>query len=200
MESQAVILVTTLCNRQCVNCCYQIPAHRTLPAEHYGWSYFEEAARWLGGLSRLTVSGGEPTLHPEFPRIAQEFRALFKCRRLMLATNGARVVEYSAYLHYFDEVRVTMFGDAADGDAIRWLQKHDPRRLQIHSAAHLVLERSGKGQPCGRQDIPAYAAGRLYPCCVAPGIVNVPSVEPSANWRQQLSALPLPCARCPFSV
>ena len=46
---EAALLVTTHCNRRCPDCCYQIPTHATLAAEHYDWDYFARAATFLGG-------------------------------------------------------------------------------------------------------------------------------------------------------
>jgi hypothetical protein len=193
------LLITTHCDRGCPHCCYRISDNAALPPRHYDHAYFVDAARWLTGIERLYISGGEPTLHPEFARLALELRSLFKPRRLILATNGARVIEHQASMKFFDEIRVTYFGAPADIAAIRWLQDHLPRRLQIHSAAHLPLDKPGGGAPCGREHNAAYANGRLYPCCVAPGLLDAASIAPSATWRAELTATPLPCAVCPFS-
>jgi hypothetical protein len=196
---EAALLVTTYCNRQCAECCYRIPTHETLPPQHYDWTYFETAAKYLSGLDTLYVSGGEPTLHPEFPRIATEFRALFTPKRMVLATNGLWVAAYAEYMIHFDTVRVTDFGGALTADEIAKVENCAPGRLWVRPALHVPFVPAGRGYPCVRRNVPAYANGQLYPCCVAPGLASSASIEPSSDWRERLAALPLPCASCAFS-
>lgn len=198
---RAVILVTTVCDRSCAHCCYGIGANTALPPVHHTWPYFEDAARWLSGLAWLCVSGGEPTLHPEFPRIAREFRALFKPHKLALATNGAGVLQHHDVMGCFDEVRLTTFGAATDRAADDWLREHLPRRRFPQSPIHKPPPASPRSQAkaCLRYEIAAYAAGRLWPCCVAPGVDGAASIVPGPAWRAQLATTPLPCARCAFT-
>lgn len=195
----AVLLVTTLCNRQCRECCYRIPTHETLPPQHYEWAYFETAAKYLSGLDTLYVSGGEPTLHPEFPRIAQEFRSLFGPRRMILATNGLWTAAYAEHLNQFDIISVTDFGNTLSADEVARMEQRYPGRFIVRPALHIPFGVVGSGYPCSRRNIPAYANGRLYPCCVAPGLSGAASIEPTSDWREKLAVQPLSCVSCAFS-
>ena len=196
----AQLLVTTLCNRQCRDCCYRIPGHETLPPQHYDWPYFERAAEYLGNLNYLYVTGGEPTLHPQFVRIAAEFRVLFNPQRMVLATNGAGILQHIDSLDDFDEVRITNFGPPPTPETILQVTERYPNKIVVRPGTHYSLEKRGGGYPCERRYIPAYANGRLYPCCVAPGIPDAVSIEPTNDWKLQLAEVPLPCASCLWST
>lgn len=194
------LLVTTHCNRKCPECCYRIPQHETLPAAHYDWGYFERAAEHLQRFDTLYVSGGEPTLHPEFGRIATEFRALFRPTRLVLVTNGYCVVQHKAHMQQFDEVQIVEFPDDEDtAAAIAWLRTHPGPKLVVGPFEHLPLSRPGGNMICHRYGIAAYADGKLFPCCVGPGIQRAGFVELCSDWRVHLRNVTLPCPRCAFS-
>jgi hypothetical protein len=200
MYHQAAILVTTFCNRTCPECCYRIPGRETLPTIHYDWPYFERAATFLRGLAVLCISGGEPTLHPQFGRILREFDALFEPDVLELVTNGCDLPRYADDWHHLARITIADFpGDERSHAAVAALRAWDPSRVTVYDGTHRSLTRRGSGAPCGRRTIAAYAAGRLYPCCVSPGIPGAASMEPARDWREALEQVPLACADCCFS-
>jgi hypothetical protein len=199
MYHEATILVTTHCNRQCPECCYRIPRHETLPAAHYAWAYFAQAATFMRGLSRLYVTGGEPTLHPQFDRILREFDALFEPDVLELITNGYDLPRHMAACGQFGCIWVTDFGDPAARAAIAAVHAWDPGRLRVLPSSHTPLTGRGSGQACIRNRIAGYAGGRLYPCCEMPGIPGAASMVLTRDWRETLAHVPLACDRCCFS-
>ena len=190
------MLVTTACNLRCPDCCQQIP--RKAPGEHDTWANFERAARYLGGLP-LTVCGGEATLHPEFERIAREFRALFAAPYMEISTNGYGVIAHGAVMGNFDKVRITNYSDDATRGAIRWMQTQLPGRLQLDPPEHFPLNHRGGGRKCFRTAWPIHFAGRLWPCCVGTGFADAASIGLCDDWRGRVAAVPLPCDRCVFS-
>ena len=190
------ILITTACDRRCPDCCQQIP--RKAPGEHDAWENFERAARYLSGLP-LTVCGGEATIHPEFDRIARNFRALFEAPYMEISTNGYGVIAHGAVMGSFDKIRITDYPEPATRNAIAWVQTHLPGRLQLDPPGHLPLNRPGSGLECFRTSWPIHFAGRLWPCCVGTGFENAASIELCDDWRQRVAAVPLPCDRCVFS-
>jgi len=195
MVNCIAILITTHCNRKCPECCFGI---LTATPQHHPWSYFEEAARYLTEIHWLFVSGGEPTLHPEFPRIAREFRTMFDPERMILVTNGARVVEYGDSMQHFDEVRITDFDDPRSQSAIAWMRQHASEKLVVWGVDHIPMAHRGGIHPCDRRTIAAYSGGRLYPCCEAPGLPQAASIPLGADWQTALDRVPLSCAVCPF--
>jgi len=154
-----------------------------------------------GPVDLINVTGGEPTLHPLFPRIAQEFRALFQPRALALATNGAQLVAHGALVPCFDIVKLTDFADGAAPAAKAWLRANHPRRLRVETAAHRPLRGLGAGaRPCGRRSILAVTPDRVWPCCVAPGLPGARSVPLAAGWQAAAARVAPPCGGCPFGV
>lgn len=190
----ATILITTVCDRSCPECC--ISPIRKDP-HHFPWDYFEQAAEHYHGFDTLVVSGGEPTLHPEFERISQSFRALFKVRRLELQSNGARVLEHQDVMGCYDRIKLTCF----DRDVFRKIGvlRKLGHSVQKRPSKHLPFRSvPGHDQPCDRQNIPSYFDGRIYRCCEGPGI-NGGSVPLSPSWREEILESPLHCENCLFA-
>lgn len=196
--NQLAVLVTTHCNLRCPDCCFGIPKRERMPARHEPWSAFERLAAHPRYLHRLCVTGGEPTLHPEFPRIAREFRDMFDADVMVLTTNGARVLDYKPEVALFDEIRITDFADPRSQEAIAWVRAELPDRLLVAKSEHVPEARRPGPGICDFRVFAAYAQGRLYPCCEGPGIADSPWVEPGPDWPERLAALRLPCDRCRF--
>lgn len=90
------IEITTHCDLRCPDCCAGVGMHRVL--QHHPWAYFERAAVYLRGVDRVHISGGEPTLHPQFAEFLPKFRELFSCRILTMVSNGFRAEQYAPLL------------------------------------------------------------------------------------------------------
>src|SRR6187397_352886 len=85
--------LTVHCNKRCPNCCAGVGINRTL--RHHPWHYFVEAARHLYGIERIHLTGGEPTMHPQFAEFVPKFRELFGCKILTMDTNGFLIAKYA---------------------------------------------------------------------------------------------------------
>lgn len=196
-------LVTTACNRNCPNCCYRIPSRVTLgPPKHYDWAYFEHAAQYLQGLDCLNVAGGEPTLHPEFRRIAREFRALFKPAHMVLCSNceGGFIEKYDDVIECFDKVYTSREPhELSPRQGVVWMRTRHPNKLQVETEHYRSMDVYGGGGMCCRYWLGAYANGRLYPCCVGPGLPACRTIELSDNWQAELQATSRACHACAFS-
>jgi hypothetical protein len=188
--------ITTACNRHCDNCCAGM--HRR-PVVHHPWEYFVQAAEHLYGIYRLNLTGGEPTMHPSFEFLAWVLRDLFGCKLLTLSTNGFKVRQYERELCNFDEIYFSDYGE--NHAELEWLQGHYGGRIIHYCQEFTPLDRRGSGQPChrGLSETVAHAHGRLFPCCVGPGIPGAESLEPCAGWQKKVQAVPLPCKDCWFS-
>ena len=199
--TEVTLLLTTVCNRRCPHCCYRIPDHEALgAAQHFPLSYFQQAAPFLTGLTHLYLSGGEPTLHPEFARLVPMLSSLCQPRQLILATNGARVDRHPAAIALCNEIWITVYPEDETQTAIAWLQRHFPEKTVLNPDAHRPWPTSPtNGQACARNRVAAYVNHRFYPCCNAPGIPGAASIPATRDWRVQLAAVPTPCDRCMFS-
>lgn len=190
------LFLTSCCNLKCPDCCMNIP-ESPFP-EHYDAGYLKAAAEHLKGIDRLFVTGGEPTMHPEFRIIVPGLRDLFQCREMILCTNGYKVVEFSDLLEHFDSVLVSHYGH--NGKEAEFVRDNfgdgRPEGPTLHVSK---TRRAEKPVPCFRyREGIAYAYGLLYPCCVVhgPGGAGIPL---TANWREDILKVPLPCGECCFA-
>ncbi len=208
MIHTVTIDVTTHCNRRCENCCAGIGINRAL--EHHDWAYFERAAKFLYGIDRVNMTGGEPTAHPYFDQLASKFRKMFGCNKLTLSTNGYQAKRYWMIIaEAFDWVDFSDYGD--NGHALKWL-KETGLHVNVYPAGtngvHFISRaRRGTGKACFRacseSGTVAYANGQVYGCCVAPGITGAQGLQYSNDITQishvVADQLPLPCGECFFA-
>ncbi len=187
--------VTTCCDRRCPECCCAIGVRPTL---HHNWQYFEQAAKVLAGLRRIHLTGGEPTTHPQFAEMVPRFKTLFHCEMLTLGTDGFLVKKHEGVLHHFDEIYFSDYGDNREIGV--WLSSR--YKTLIHREAHIPRVKIGLGGVCERgiSDTVAYANGRVYGCCVGPGIDHAIGILPLADWKERVQTLSLPCKNCWFSI
>ncbi len=114
------ISVTDRCNFRCPYC---------MPAEIYGEKYeflrraellrFEEIERLARifvelGVEKIRITGGEPLLRHELPRLIERLAALPGVRDLTLTTNGWLLARYAAELARAGLQRVTVSLDSHD--------------------------------------------------------------------------------------
>ena len=187
--------LTTHCDRRCPDCCCGIGINRKL--QHHSWEYFENAAQFIHGIERIHLTGGEPTVHPQFAEFVPKLRALFGCKTLTLQTDGHGAKRYAETLAHFDHIYASRYDtNHADIDFIggrfittEWAGAFTPRSQR------------GSGKPCQRgfSETVAYADGRMFGCCVAPGIDGAQSISLCADWKEKIEAVPLPCKECMFS-
>lgn len=62
----------------------------------------------------IKISGGEPTLHPEFMKICLELKNLFKAHKYILATNGFKLEEFKDSVHLFDRIELAYYPNRND--------------------------------------------------------------------------------------
>jgi hypothetical protein len=192
----AMIIITTVCDRKCPNCCYATVCKEP---RHFSCDELERAAEHYNKFDTLIISGGEATLHPEFKRISRSFRDLFKVRWMELQSNGSQVLEHRDVMGCYDRIRVTCF----DKNVLRKVgvlhrMGYNVMRLPDASKHRPLRVVPGNDQPCYRQRFPAYFNGRVYRCCQGPGI-NGGSVPLSPSWREEILESPLHCENCLFA-
>jgi cyclic pyranopterin phosphate synthase len=119
------ISVTDRCNFRCPYC---------MPAEIYGEHYqfltrpelltFEEIERlaWLFvelGVEKIRITGGEPLLRHQLPRLIERLAAIEGLRDLTLTTNGYLLAEQAQALKAAGLKRVTVSLDSHDDEVFR---------------------------------------------------------------------------------
>lgn len=195
---------TTHCNKRCPDCCVGIGINRVM--QHHTWEYFEQAAKWLYGIERVHLTGGEPTSHPKFSEYVPRIRELFGCKTLSMVTNGYRVPKYEDLIvECFDFINFSDYEDQRP--ALESIRKRMPVNVNhegINGALFFPRAASGGGNPCTRaswfSNGCAYADGKFWACCVAQGINEGVGIEPQEGWQQLLMTASLPCKTCFFST
>ncbi|HEY7332756.1 MAG TPA: GTP 3',8-cyclase MoaA [Candidatus Limnocylindria bacterium] len=116
------ISVTDRCNFRCVYCMPRAvfgPDHAFLPRDEI--LSFEEITRLVGSFTRLGVekvrlTGGEPLVRRELPRLVAMLAAVPGVRDLTLTTNGVLLPQHAVTLAEAGLHRVTISLDADDDD------------------------------------------------------------------------------------
>jgi hypothetical protein len=199
----ANVTVMTPCNRRCPDCCCGDVVFR----EKGRIFSAEEIARdivQLGDVGTVLLTGGEPTLHPDFPAVAEAARAARGGGKLTLVTAGARLVKHAASMRFFDTIRMSVFdessnaGESTTPGIVEEFRKVCPEGVNFEPAL-VVHYRSSGPNPCERVDYTiSTMGGRVYACCVASGISGASSTELSEGWEERLLGVDVPCDKCVF--
>jgi len=162
------------------------------------------------------LTGGECTYHPQFAEFVPKFKALFGCKTLAMVTDGWGLDKHRhVIVKYIDNIDYTDYhtrpGITAQLVAI---QSIEPEFVRIFDAGARMenftpRSRVGGGNPCERawwrSGTIAYADGKVYGCCVAPGIEGAEFVLANDGWLAAIQPSPLseippvPCEACFFS-
>lgn len=198
----ANVMVTTACDRDCPDCCEGDVVLRAKGRIFSPESIAADVAA-LGEVGMVTLTGGEPTLHPKFDEVARLCRAARGNRQLRLISNGAKLEKHAASLKYFDRVDMSIFtaesnaGAPTDPTIVDRVRAAKP---QTEFKPYVVIHSKSSGRgACGREKYSVSTMeGRVYGCCVANGIAGAESTDLSPGWEDRLGAVPLPCDRCVF--
>ncbi len=137
------ISVTDKCNFRCLYC---------MPVEGLQWlpkaeilSYEEitgiVAQLAPSGLSRLRITGGEPTIRPDLQVLISKLRSIPGIRDISLSTNGVRLVELAQTFRDAGLDRVNMSVDSLRPDRIASISRRTTRFNPLVAAA--AAERAG---------------------------------------------------------
>lgn len=203
--------LTTFCNMRCPDCCCNITHLAKEEKSFFSWEYFVEAARWLRGIDRVHVTGGEPSMHPQFEELIPKFRELFGCRLLTTETNGLGFRKKLETFAHFDTVYCShytakVFDGSPDNTADIAMAKTRfavSPEIIVGEVVHQPRIKRGK-RMCARGEAPAvaYCDGLIFPCCVGPGLTHTDRVAmtPRETWRQDILNLHPPCDGCFFAL
>ncbi|MEO8458362.1 MAG: GTP 3',8-cyclase MoaA [Chloroflexota bacterium] len=125
------ISVTDRCNFRCAYC---------MPKEVFGRAYkflpkddlltFEEIARLTRvfaqhGVEKVRLTGGEPTLRRDLPKLVEMLASIDGVRDLAMTTNGSRLAEMAGDLRAAGLQRVTVSLDSLDDATFRAMNDAD---------------------------------------------------------------------------
>jgi len=139
------ISVTDRCNFRCAYC---------MPLEGLPWlpreeilSYEEiaEVVRQLAplGVSRLRITGGEPTIRPQLTTLIAMLRGVPGIEDIALSTNGVKLPQMAAELEAAGLDRVNMSADSLRPERIRAIARRSLAFDPVEAA--LAAERAGLG-------------------------------------------------------
>lgn|GEM_PF-1500420 len=128
----ANISITSECDRGCTYCFAAATAGGAATVPHMSAATFELALDFLerSGIDQARLLGGEPTLHPEFIRLAE--MALRRGLRLLVFTHGDMPERTLRWLSETSPERVAVLVNATSVDAV-------PRRTLASLARRVTL-------------------------------------------------------------
>jgi 7,8-dihydro-6-hydroxymethylpterin dimethyltransferase len=137
----SVVEITDHCNLRCPTCyAASGPERLTHRSMDEVRAMLDAVIRSEGEADVVQLSGGEPTLHPQFFQVLAEARAR-PIRHLMLNTNGIRIAQDAAFAEQLAEHRqgfeVYLQFDSLRRDALMDLRGADLRRVRELALARL---------------------------------------------------------------
>lgn len=201
-------VITTDCNRMCPDCCCNIPNKQLY---NISWEEILETSKFFKGINRINLTGGEPSLHPEFSNFVPKLKNIFECEFLTIETNGYGFKKFPETFKYFDWIQATSYDENSykesydNSDDINFIKSYlsnSKTKVVVGKVIHSLRQGIGNGKICDRglSETVSYEKGFLYPCCVSSGIENSKNIKLTNNWRKEILTVPLPCDRCWFSI
>src|SRR5688572_19764188 len=89
------LALTTRCSMVCPNCSVDVPAITgTAEARHTPPSLIRSDALSMKPMRRVHLTGGEPTIYPNFDPVARSVRSWFGAQYVTIETNGVGYKRY----------------------------------------------------------------------------------------------------------
>jgi GTP 3',8-cyclase len=137
------ISVTDRCNFRCLYC-MPVEGLQWLPkAEILSYEEIAEVVRQLAplGLTRLRLTGGEPTIRPDLDALVRSLHAIPEITDIALSTNGVKLPSLAPELRAAGLDRVNMSADSLRADRIAAIARRNLGFDPVASA--LAAERAG---------------------------------------------------------
>jgi uncharacterized radical SAM superfamily Fe-S cluster-containing enzyme len=138
-----IIEITNHCNLECPICIVQNRHNYDMSKEEFG-RILDGLVEKEGVLETINLSGGEPTMHPQFLELLDMARAKKEISRVSIATNGLRCATDYAFCEELArrKVYVSLQLDALSNPALRALRGAGDQRAAREKALS-NLERAG---------------------------------------------------------
>jgi len=138
-----IIEITNHCNLECPICIVQNRHNYDMSKEELG-KILDGLVAKEGLLETINLSGGEPTMHPEFFELLDMARAKKEIARVSISTNGLRCATDYAFCEELAKrkVYVSLQLDALSNPSLRVLRGAGDQRAAREKALH-NLEKAG---------------------------------------------------------
>jgi 7,8-dihydro-6-hydroxymethylpterin dimethyltransferase len=138
-----IIEITNHCNLECPICIVQNRHNYNMTRQEFG-AILDGLVQKEGTLETINLSGGEPTLHPEFMEFLDMARAKTEISRVSISTNGLRCATDYAFCEELArrKVYVSLQLDALSNPALRVLRGAGDQAAAKNKAL-ANLERAG---------------------------------------------------------
>jgi hypothetical protein len=211
--------VVRMCNRRCPDCCAREQLtwyNKSITKKEMSFEELTWAGRLIGAIDEIEITGGEPTLHPQFEELTNNLTGIFQCDNFMLVSNGwlfgqdpsklPLLLKYrTVWISHYTEQYVATSGGTTNTREVELISKYlhengreDWKPYTVY-AHHPFSAPPYGGTPCGHypSNMIAYYEGRVYGCCVSWSLpyqgTSIPLTE---NWRDHLNEIDLPCEQC----
>ncbi len=193
----------------CPDCCAGITQMLKSEKRFYDWDYIAESAKYFYGIDRINLTGGEPTIHPQFSEFVPKLKDLFGCKTLSVWTNGTMLKRKAETFRYFDQIHITNYtsntfeGSPDNTEEIIFIRDYlKDTDIEIFDCniEHIPLTKRGS-KMCfrGYSDTVEFVDGFIYPCSSSSGLntkIRIPLME---NWKDEILKIHPPCYECLFA-
>lgn len=213
MQTVLELSITDFCNLSCSYCSQGSPVQ-----EERKWMSFNDIKKIAEIMrpyefSAIKISGGEPTLHLEFNKITSNLKKLFPAHKYVIATNGAKYLEYKELIDDVYNVVDLSWYPGQNDEKIREIRGKYPTVLIKEKGEDMLMNTEGmpnKEQKhlayrCVYKKIYKIVQNRIYPCCnlfgetVRKGFPpEIVSVSIDKLWRENIKEIDLEphCINC----
>lgn len=212
------LAITDFCNLKCPLCSQGTPLQKN--KQRMKMEDIEGYAEQIRPFefSTIKISGGEPTMHPQFAELCGKLRDLFPSYRYEMATNGARLEEGAAAAKVFDKIDLSFYPGQNEQHFDK-LAKLPLTNLNIATKRDYVemedvhqernLGKKNIYQRCPFRMVKKVVQGRIYPCCIVFGQCIRQNKDPkeasvplSNSWREEIDKIDMEpyCQHCYVDV
>lgn len=189
----------------CPNCCAGITAMPKSIRKFVDWDYICNSAKYFQGLE-INITGGEPSIHPEFENWTPKLKELFNSPKLSVWTNATMFKKKPEAFRPFDIIHITNYKRAYKGspdntEDIAFIKNYLPKhKINVVHAEH--LEPNNKTGMCFRATVNSSAVefvdGFVYPCSSSSGLKTKIRLPLNEDWKNIIKIKP-PCNECIFA-
>jgi glycosyltransferase involved in cell wall biosynthesis len=209
--------ITRACNRDCPECSARKADPNWDKANpHITIDELKWAGRTLGPIEKIEVTGGEPSLHPDFEEISKNIHDWFECKDIMLLTNAVSfynkpdkcelLLNYDrVYISWYTNEFAIKYKTDANTAEVNFLEgwlKQRGRNVWVQRMdAHVPIGHPPYTGTCmfgyDKGDSIGYGDKRLYGCCTSYWLPDKgKSIPLTEDWREHLGEIGLPCHAC----